>query len=341
MEPHLVSLKESVKNMFNLTEEQFINLCSKYVGSHTSSQEKHEHFHKHVDVVAHADVHDADMPHKSNAAVGDLGNTSVASYVQPESIMTESVKGDVHVHNIIKDLGAGGGHTGGMGGIGAIGGGVLGGLLTRMLGGGLDGGRETVTPGMLTTAINGVNDNVQNTAVMSKLGAIEAAIPYNEAQVQLALAQLQSALTLTSTVNQTATIQGQFGLKDAITTYGLANLTATKDAAFANQTAISASTKEILAAINGNEIANLNRQLTVAESRGLEDRVNSRIGNTTVEVTQNVNQQQMQQQQQQQLNTLACAVNGLVTSHQNLQQGIVNLGTMVGNTQSAANTRVN
>lgn len=85
----------------------------------------------------------------------------------------------------------------GLGGAGAgagagLGAGLLGGVLGGALLGGrgllgnegrVNGGEGCVTPTQLTAALAGVEDNQMNTAVLSQLGRIEAAIPYNESQV--------------------------------------------------------------------------------------------------------------------------------------------------------------
>lgn len=270
-------------------------------------------------------------------------------------------KGD---HNMTENI-----YTGGMGsGLGAgLGGGLLGGVLGGALlgGNGLLGNRNGIDAGGAETRIT---DAAFNQAVLGKLGTIEGAIPFNEGQMQLALAGATAAIQSTANMNQDAnqagqaaviaisnanqisTLGGLANIKDAVTTYGVANLQATKDAQYANAIAVSTSTKEILAAINSNEIANLNRQLTVAESRGMEDRFNARQSATTVDVTQTVNQNNLQSQSQAQaqqqailLSNLATCVQGLMQQNQSIHNGIVNLGTMSGaaGQQTSANTRVN
>ena len=252
--------------------------------------------------------------------------------------MSEGMTDKVDVHNIFKGMGGGDGGApwaailpalaqnrhDGFGGLGGIGGGVLGGALAGLLfrrgglGGDSEGGTETR-----------INDTVFNTAVLGKLGAIEAAIPYNEAQVQLALAATQTALTAQATTNANASAIAVGNVKDAVQS---AALIAQQNAANILQ-AIANSTNTIVAKIDGNTIANLQAEL--AESRG-----SSRSREVEVNVSQNVNQQQAQIQSQAQIAGLLSAINRLCDNHQNLQQGMINLGTMVGNTQTAANTRV-
>ncbi len=228
--------------------------------------------------------------------------------------------------NYFSESAMGAGGLGGMGGFGSgIVGGVLGGLLFDR---GFDrGGRETNEIEGTETRIQ---DNIYNTAVLSKLGAIEAAIPYNEAQVQLALAATQSALTAQATANANATALATGMVKDSVQNSALI---AQKNASDILQ-AIANSTTTLVSKIDAGTIANLQAEL-------IESRATGRARETEVNVTQNVNQNQQQQQFQVQLQDIGRGLNRLADSHQNLQQGLVNLGTMVGNTQTAANTRVN
>lgn len=253
------------------------------------------------------------------------------------------------------------------GGLGAgLLGGVLGGAL---LGGnnGLLGrtgaavaavGEGCVTPSQLTAGLAGVIDSQQSTAVLQTLGAIQGAIPVAEGQVQLAIAgavgeirthlgQVENGLTAgQSMINKNiseaiaASLASQNNInvnvltqgsqtRDVITQYGVANLTATKDAQFATQVAIAASTKEILGAINGNVIDSLNRQLTVAESRAMEDRVLGRQRETEITITNtntaNAQQAQFQQQQQQ----LVVGFNHLCSLVGNLQNAVATQSNMI------------
>lgn len=258
---------------------------------------------------------------------------------------------------------------GGFGG-GGIGGGLLGGILAGALFGrdGFrrgDGGEGCVTPSQLSAALAGVQDTQMNTAVLQQLGAIQAAVPLAESQVQLALAQSQGQISNQLGTQSLAIAQG-FGaqaqnisqaqaaiiavgesVKDAVNANGSANLIATKDASAANLAAIASSTNQILTALKDQEITNLNRQLTVAELRNSEDRAEARARTTEVNVTQSVvqNQQQLQAQQQQQaqiqlLASLVPAINNLANDIQAVRQtqSTVNFGTMTGNSQAAQAT---
>ena len=235
--------------------------------------------------------------------------------------------------------GEGGGALGGAGG--GFAGAALGSLLLGRGGvaGGAVVGEGCVTPSQLTAALAGVQDTQMNTAVLQTLGAIQGAIPLAEGQVQLALAGAvgevrshlgavenglvagQAAINKNISDGTAATLALGNNINMNIMTMGQANLVATKDAQYANAIAVAASTKEILAALNTNVIADLQRQLTVAESRAQEDRLVGRqreteinISNTNTAVAQ---QQQSQQQQQQQailLSNLCHIVGGLQTA---------------------------
>jgi hypothetical protein len=251
-------------------------------------------------------------------------------------------------------------------------------------------GEACVTPTDLTAALNGVTASTNTNAILQGIGDLKTAVPVAEGQVQLALqsaqadlnrnidstgdqiaaqvsaAQLANANNFAATSRQlsdiiatslasqntinTNVLTSAASTKEAVALYGNANLVATKDAATATALAVANSTKEILAALNDQNVANLQRQLTVAESTLAEDRARSRSRevevNVTQSVTQNQNQLNFQQQQQQQFQILAqlgAAVGNLANDIQSVKQGSVvfNSGRMMdsGN-QHAANTRV-
>jgi len=281
--------------------------------------------------------------------------------------------------------------TGGMGNTGAaMGGGLGAGLLGGVLGGvllnrggllGQDGaGGGVVTPALLASSLAQVTDTQNNTTVMQSLGDIKASIPLAEGQVQLALAGTQASLTSQATMNQLGLLAGQASItksvsdaiasslasqnnlnvnilnsaaatKESIAAFGVANLTATQNAQTAVTASINASTKEIISALNDQNVANLQRQLTVAEQALLERNAVLRSRETEINITNtntaNAQQMQTQNQQQQQfqiLANLAATVSNLANDIQVVRQGQVtfNSGTMVGSgTQSAANTKVN
>lgn len=223
-------------------------------------------------------------------------------------------------------------------------------------------GEGCVTPSQFTAGLAGVTDSQQNTAVLQTLGAIQGAIPVAEGQVQLAIAgavgeirshlgQVENGLTTgQAAINQNISqaiasslasqnninvnvLQSAAATRDAVTSYGVANLTATKDAQFATSVAISASTKEILAALNQQNVDNLQRQLTVAESRAQEDRLFGRQREVEVNVTQTVNQVQAQAQAQQQQQQQLLLLNNLCNLMGGLQNAVAtNSNMIIGNT---------
>lgn len=283
-----------------------------------------------------------------------------------------------HIRNVfepvVNPLGAMGGYgTAGAGGLAGAGAGVVGGLLGGALlnNGGLFGNRhggDFVTPMQLQTATGSIIDAQQNTAVLQGIGDIKAAVPLAEAQAQLAIAQSQAAITQSIGQTENAVLLGQTAINknvsDAISaslasqnnininvlTQGSATRDAVNAMGVANLTATANSTKEILAAINDQNTANLQRQLAVAESALLERNASLRARETEINITntntataQQLQTQSMQQQQFQVLANLAAGVNNLANDIQAVRQGQVtfNSGTMVGSgTQSAANTKV-
>lgn len=267
--------------------------------------------------------------------------------------------------------GEGGGALGGAGGgfAGAALGSLLlgrGGLLGGVAGGAVV-GEGCVTPSQLTAALAGVQDTQMNTAVLQTLGAIQGAIPLAEGQVQLALAgavgevrshlgQVENGLVSgQATINKNVTdaiaasLASQNNINMNVMTMGQANLVATKDAQYANAVAVSNSTKEILAALNDQNTANLQRQLTIAESALLENRLIGRTRESEINIT-NTNtavaqQQQSQQQQQQQailLSNLCHIVGGLqtaVATNSNMIIGNTGATTTGAQTSSPVNVK--
>jgi len=270
--------------------------------------------------------------------------------------------------------------AGGNSGLGAgLGGGLLGGILGGALLGnrGLLGGdvgrvgvgEGCVTPSNLTAGLTGVTDAIQNTTVMQALGDIKASVPLAEAQVQLALAgstgeirthlgQVENGLVAGQALTNkavsdaiAASLASQNNINMNVLQMGQANLVATKDSQYATAVAISSSTKEILAALNEQNTANLQRQLAVAESALAEQRSHGRIreteiniSNTNTATAQQIQTQTQQQQQLQAIIQLNALVGNLANDIQVVRQGqtIFNSGTMAASgTQAAANTRVN
>lgn len=239
-----------------------------------------------------------------------------------------------------------------------LGGGDGGLLALALLGGGLGfGGRrdhdrnDCASTDQLQTATGSIIDAGQNTAIMSTLAGISAAIPLAEAQVQLALAgstgeirshlgQVENGILIGQTaINKNvsdaiaASLASQNNINVNVLTQGSATREAVNAMGVANLTATANSTKEILAAINETNMANLQRQLAVAESALLETRAESRARGTEVTVTQTVNQNQLQLQAQAQAQAQAIAIDRLCQHVMGLQNAVAtNSNLIVGNT---------
>lgn len=267
-----------------------------------------------------------------------------------------------------------GGNMGGALG-GGLGAGLVGGLLGTMLfrNGGLNG-----ADGGAPASLQGVESVVNNAAIMQSLGDIKAAIPLAEGQVQLALAGAQMDINnrtsagtgsvigaissfesnIMASLNM-ATQMNQKGFSDnaaATVAQGTTNLIATKDAAtqalqsswLLNQ-AIVADGDRTRALIQSIDKTNDSRALVVLANEVTELRHEGRLrgveGNITISNNNTataVAQQQQAQQQQQQLAVLGANIAALYQQNQHIQQGVLNIGsgTVSGNSQTAANTRV-
>jgi len=112
------------------------------------------------------------------------------------------------------------------------------------------------------------------------------------------------------------------------------------DSKYATLVAINADGDQTRALIQSINNADLNRQITVADNRIAELLGDRRTVDSGVTVTNNINQNQLQQQQQQQFTNINTSLACLAAELQRNTQSTVNLGTMVGTTQTASNTRV-
>jgi len=186
----------------------------------------------------------------------------------------------------------------GVGGENGMGGTGMGLVLGLLLGrGGLFGNQNGEGSGCVTN----------ETLNQQTLGDIKAAIPYNEAQVQLALAQAMASITQQNTNNTQYLSQGQTA-QILATTQGVAALSRDIGAVDTNvdrqstaiQQAVFADGERTRQLITSNRINDLEQQLTVAQLRESEQRgINREIVNTNT-ITVGMNQQQSQQQQQMQ-----------------------------------------
>lgn len=298
-----------------------------------------KHYYKEIDKLIASNEEDKDMNVMEMPAVVNAGGNDAA--------LVAALMGGRH------DSGVGAGAGAGLG-AGLLGG-VLGGALFNR--GGLLGGGAVaeaavgVTPAMLTAGLAGVTDALQNTTVMQSLGDIKASVPLAEAQVQLALAGAQSDLTNLINSGNLVNLQGQAlinknisdaiatslasqnSIKESIAAYGVANLNATKDAQFALATIVKDDGEKTRALITANTISELQRELTVAQTAALEDRLGFRSRETEINITNTntaVAQQQQAQAQQQQQTIL---LNGLIHAIGGLQNAVAtNSNMIIGNT---------
>jgi hypothetical protein len=305
--------------------------------------------------------------------VEHLGTTSTLELAALSAAST--TEEDIMSPTDTLNLFAGTGNQGGAMGTG-LGAGLVGGLLGTALFGrnGLGG----INDAGAAATLQGVESVVNNSAIMQSLGDIKASVPLAEGQIQLALAGAQMDINNRTTASTGSVIgaissfesnimanlnmqtqMNQKGFSDnAATTVssGTANLLATKDAAtqalqsswLLNQ-AITSDGDKTRALIQSIDKTNDSRTITALANEISELRNEGRLrgveGNITISNTNTANavaQQQQAQQQQQQLAVLGASLQALWQQNQHIQQGVLNIGsgTVSGNSQTAANTRV-
>lgn len=248
-----------------------------------------------------------------------------------------------------------GGDGGGLfGGSGLIGGLILGSLLRNN--GNLFGGDGANGAALGATLRNPPEQNQANMDLMGAIGAVDKAVAVSTAAMensnsmqtnmlsgqlsQVAQATVGQINSLKDVVNQNsvALMQGQAAIQQNImeNRYELS-----KD--------ISADGEKTRALITQQYELNLQRQLADANAAIIELRADNRLAERTrgieINTTTTVNQAQAQnqaQQQQQQLAILGANIAALYQQNQHIQQGVLNIGsgTVSGNSQTAANTRV-
>lgn len=243
---------------------------------------------------------------------------------------------------------SGGGGDGMFGGNGLIGGLILGSLLRNN--GNLFGNNNDGVGGGGVATQAGVQSVVNQSAIQQELADIKAAIPYNEAQMQLALAAAQTALTgqinngNQVTQNGFNSVQNQVNQVENVLLSGLKELNGNVNTGtLMTQAAIKDDGEKTRALITSQYEATLNRQLGDANARivALETRSMTEAATRGVEVntTNNINQMQQQQQQQAQFNQLAGLIYALGQSIRSTNEAI-NVGT--GNlTANPVNTNTN
>ena len=242
-------------------------------------------------------------------------------------------------------MGFGGGHDGfGLGG-GLMGGLLLGALL-RNGGGGLFGGNGE---GGGLAGINNLQGAIDTNAIMSNLSDIKAAVPLSEAQVQLALAGVQSDIT-SQTLQQTIALQQQNFAGQLQASQGFSATQALVMSGNASVIdAVQNDGEKTRALIGQIDRENLNRIITtqaseLAELRNESSRSNDRHG---IEITMMNNQNQNQLQFQQQNNVLGQLAGALVevgqvarATNQNLIVGNTGATTTGAQTSTPTNVRV-
>ncbi len=230
----------------------------------------------------------------------------------------------------------------GMGGGNILTGLILGALLGRGGLGGIGGGDR------------GCAEPISTAAILSQLADIKAAVPFNEAQLQLALAQASAQLTAQGTANtmslanQLNTVALQTATNFALVARDIAAVDTNVDRQSATiQTAIHADGEATRALITTNLIAQLNAEKVIlanelAEERNERSRERDRHG-VEITMTQNNNQQQLQfQAQSQAINQLANLIAGLNNQFARATNSSVVVGsTGVGTLQTATPTNVN
>lgn len=257
----------------------------------------------------------------------------------------------------------------GMGMGGALGGGLGAGLLGGILGTALLGNNGNGLLGNRAGAGVAVDpfQNQANMSIMSTLGDIKASVPLSQAQTaQEIMASNASTGNIVRQVSdgimanlnmQTQMNQKGFSDNAAVSVaQGTSNLLATKDAAtqalqnswLLNQaiTSDGDKTRALIQSIDKTNdsrlITELANQVTELRNegrlRGVEGNITISNNNTAIATAQ----QQQAQQQQQQLAVLGANIAALYQQNQHIQQGVLNIGsgTVSGNSQTAANTRV-
>jgi hypothetical protein len=265
-------------------------------------------------------------------------------------------------------MGSGWGGGAGAGAGAGLGAGLVGGLLGGALFGGNGFGNNHINNGNFITqsdlqsALNGQTMGQNTNMILQNLASISAAIPENEGKVQLAIAGATSDINGNISMSLQTAINGQAGINKNISeaiaqslasqghiqetvltsasaiNLGIANLGATvQQGVFATTSAARDQGDRIIAALNAQNEANLQRQLTVSELSGLENRLTSRNRDVEVTVsqavTQNQNQLQAQQQQQQQQQQILFTLAQILPVLGNLQNAVAtNSNLIVGNT---------
>ena len=181
------------------------------------------------------------------------------------------------------------------------------------------------------------------------LGDIKASVPLSEAQVQLALAQVQASLSGQATADtqylSNSLTQTQLAIQAA--TSALARDIAAVDTnvdrqSTAIQVAIKDDGEKTRSLITNNQIAELNQRLTVAQLENAENRAIQREQNNSrnIEIQVSNNQQQAQLQAQRQEFALNSLLQGFGQIARATNSNVVVGSTGVGTSQTANPTNV-
>ena len=265
------------------------------------------------------------------------------------------------------DTGFGGGT------LGAV---LIGALLPRLLGNGLDGvGTASAVAAQHVLTASDVQNIVNGNTNSQTLGNLEGEIWKAEGQLQGQLLAQSNTQQITTLNAEIANLQGQSGILASIAnnakditnevhvtgdvvngsvqtlaaataaSFGVVNTNIAQNAYATAQVVVSDGEKTrgaiaLLAATlpNAREL-DLQRQLTVALDDHRHTQTRGIIDSGNTNVTTNVNQATAQSQQQQQLQAINTTLASLVPYVQNIGQSVVNLGTMVASPTAATNVR--
>lgn len=223
-----------------------------------------------------------------------------------------------------------------MGG-GLIGGLILGSLLRNngnLLGGadGAAGGAMLRTPPEQATA---------NMSLMAGIGDVKQAVAVNAANADTSNAMQTNAISaqlsgVAAALTNTVTMAKDSASANAVTLMQQLNTVNTNimESKFELAQVITNDGEKTRALITQNLVTDLNNQIA-------DLRVQRTMADNGVTVTNNINQNQLQQQQQQQ-GILTNTLLQQLLAEQRITQGVLNIGsgTVSGNSQTAANTRV-
>ena len=202
-------------------------------------------------------------------------------------------------------------------------------------------------------AFTSLQNSIDTNALLTKLASIEAAIPYNEAQVQLALAGAQASITSDINAANIANLTGQCSIVGKIAdqtqfiaqNFANASAQAERNANLIT-TAVHAEGGSIRALINDNQIADLNRIAAEREARivALETRSYADGKNHGIEINMVQNQNATQLAMQAQVSLMERLADKVcyVESAQRATQQAINIGNTGGGPirQDSTNTNV-